>query len=77
MLMRDGWLKAADMVGLQSYKIAEVKASVGALRRISQVRFVAFSNQPGRRARSSVLQTHAAKKALETRIRMQAIEQKV
>ena len=38
MLMRDGWLKAADMVGLQSGKIAEVKAGVGALRRISQVR---------------------------------------
>jgi hypothetical protein len=33
-LMRDGWLKEADLVGLQPDKIAEVKHSAGALRRI-------------------------------------------
>ena len=33
-LMRDGWLKEADLVGLQPDKIAEVKDSAEALRRI-------------------------------------------
>ena len=33
-LMRDGWLKEADLVGLQPDKIAEVKDSVEAFRRI-------------------------------------------
>ena len=32
-LMRDGWLKEADLVGLQPDKIAEVKDSAEALRR--------------------------------------------
>jgi hypothetical protein len=33
-LMRDGWLKEADLVGLQPDKIAEVKDSAEAFRRI-------------------------------------------
>lgn len=33
-LMRDGWMKEADLVGLQPDKIAEVKDSAEALRRI-------------------------------------------
>jgi len=33
-LMRDGWLKEADLVGLEPDKIAEVKDSAEALRRI-------------------------------------------
>ncbi len=33
-LMRDGWLKEADLVGLQADKIAEVKDSAEAFRRI-------------------------------------------
>ena len=33
-LMRDGWLEEADLVGLQPDKIAEVKDSAEALRRI-------------------------------------------
>ena len=33
-LMRDGWLKEADVVGLQPDKIAEVKDSAEAFRRI-------------------------------------------
>ena len=33
-LMRDGWLKEADLVGLQPDKIAEVKNSAEAFRRI-------------------------------------------
>ena len=32
-LMRDGWLREADLVGLQAEKIAEVKDSAEALRR--------------------------------------------
>ena len=33
-LMRDGWLKEADLVGLKPDKIAEVKDSAKVLRRI-------------------------------------------
>lgn len=33
-LMRDGWLKEADLVGLQPDKIAEVKHSAELFRRI-------------------------------------------
>ena len=34
MLLRDGWLKEADLVGLQSDKIAEIKDGAEAFRRI-------------------------------------------
>ena len=33
-LMRDGWLKDADLVGLQPDKIAEIKGAAEALRRM-------------------------------------------
>lgn len=33
-LMRDGWLKEADLVGLQPDKIAEIKGAAEALRRM-------------------------------------------
>jgi hypothetical protein len=33
-LMRDGWLKEADLVGLQPDKIADIKASAESLRRM-------------------------------------------
>lgn len=33
-LMRDGWLKEADLVGLQPDKIAEIKSAAEALRRM-------------------------------------------
>jgi len=33
-LMRDGWLREADLVGLQAEKIAEVKDGAEAFRRI-------------------------------------------
>ena len=34
-LVRDGWLKEADLVGLQPDKIAEIKGAAEALRRMS------------------------------------------
>lgn len=33
-LMRDGWLKDADLVGLQADKIADIKGTAEALRRM-------------------------------------------
>jgi len=32
--MRDGWLKDADLVGLQADKIADIKGTAEALRRM-------------------------------------------